>query len=193
MKRRFAAAELTYSARRDHNGTHTPMAARRHLPVLQNAPSPAPATPASEADEAPPWHWIPLGSVVSVLAYALLAQGAVALSVKLLATVYPPHATAAQIASIRASNRGAALTELAAGMVPVAALLASVGLGGYFIGRYGARTNARHGTLSGLVTAALFWLVTGRLTAMLLMVPLAMAAGWGAARAGTWVRDRDAG
>lgn len=164
--------------------------ARRHLPVLPSAPQPAPAAaPEGAPEEPPPWHWIPLGTVVSVVAFALLAQGAAALSSRLLARVYPPHATPAEMAAIRAADPAAARTELLAGAVPMAALLASVALGGYVVGRYGARTNARHGTLSGACTAVLFWAVTGRLWAMLAMVPLAMVAGWAAARGGVAVRE----
>ncbi len=167
------------------------MAARRHLPVLPNTPPATPATHDGGADEPPPWHWIPLGSVVSVVAFALLAQGAASLSTRILARVYRPNLTAAEIAVIRrADPTRAYATELAAGAVPIAALVASVALGGYFIGRYGARTNARHGTLSGACTAALFWFVTGRLPSMLLMIPLAMLAGWAAAKGGAAVRAR---
>ena len=167
------------------------MATRRHLPILQSSPAPAPAAAEGGADEPPPWHWIPLGSVVSVVAFALLAQGAASLATRILARVYRPNLSVADIAAIRrASPASAYATELVAGSVPLLALLASVGLGGYFIGRYGARTNARHGTLSGACTALLFWLVTGRLTTMLAVVPFAMAAGWAAAVGGTRLRDR---
>lgn len=172
--------------------TLTPTMARRHLPVL-NTPAPAPPAPPAEAEnEPPPWHWIPMGTVISVVAFALLAQGAAALAVRLLARVYPPNSTAAQMAAIRAARGASATTtELAAGMIPLATLLASVGLGGYVIGRYGERTNERHGMLSGLCTAVLFWAVTGRLGVMLAVVPFAMGAGWLAARGGTAVRARD--
>jgi hypothetical protein len=166
--------------------------ARRHLPVLQTPAPAAPATTTAAAgEEPPPWHWIPLGTVVSVVVFALLAQGAAALAARLLARVYPPHSTAAQLAAIRASRGAAAVaTELAAGMVPLAALLAAVGLGGYVVGRYGDRTNDRHGTLSGLCTAVLFWAVTGRLGTMLAVVPFAGLAGWLGARGGLAVKAR---
>ncbi|MFO0607760.1 MAG: hypothetical protein U0324_31645 [Polyangiales bacterium] len=173
--------------------------ARRHLPVL-NAPAPAPkAAPAPDAnadgsaDEPPPWHWVPLGTVVSVVAFALLAQGAASLATRVLARVYPPGSTATQLAAIRAARGAAAVaTELVAGMVPLAALLAAVALGGFVVGRYGERTNDRHGALSGLCTGVVFWAVTGRLGAMLAVVPFAGAAGWAAARAGLAVRARGA-
>lgn len=170
------------------------MPARRHLPVLQNTAAPsAPTAAEGSAEEPPPWHWIPLGTVVSVVGFALLAQGAASLSTRVLARVYRPGISVAEIAAVRRANpAGAYATELLAGVIPLLALLASVALGGYFIGRYGERTNARHGTLSGACTGVLFWLVTGRLTTMLLVIPFAMAAGWGAARAGNLVRDRAA-
>ena len=79
------------------------MATRRHLPILQSSPAPAPAPVAAEggADEPPPWHWIPLGSVVSVVAFALLAQGAATLSTRILARVYRPNLSVADIAAGR--------------------------------------------------------------------------------------------
>lgn len=161
--------------------------ARRHLPVVQTPTPSPPATPA--ADDPPPWHWIPLGSVASVVLFALLAQGALRLSVALLGRVYRPGATAAEVAAARAAHPGEARAmELLAGSTPVLALLLSVGAGAYLVGRYGARTNARHGMLSGACTALLFWAVTGRLATMLLVVPLAMAAGHAAARLGVATR-----
>ncbi len=168
-----------------------PMAARRHLPVLQNTAPSASPTAETAPEDPPPWHWIPLGSVVSVVTFALLAQGAATLSTRLLSRVYRPGLSVAEIAAIRSANPVSAYgTELVAGVVPLVALLASVGLGGYFIGRYGERTNARHGTLSGACTGLLFWLVTGRLSTMLAVIPFAMLAGWAAALGGTRVRDR---
>lgn len=160
--------------------------ARRHLPIVQ---TPAPAPAEAPADDPPPWHWIPLGSVASVVLFALFAQGALRLSVALLGRVYRPGATPGEIALARAAHPVTARAmELLAGATPVLALLLSVGAGCYLVGRYGAKTNERHGMLSGACTALLFWAVTGRLWAMLLMVPLAMAAGWAAARLGVRLR-----
>jgi hypothetical protein len=168
------------------------MAARRHLPVLQTPPkTPVAESPATQQDP-PPWHWIPLGTVVSVVTFALLAQGAGALAARVLARVYPAHATASQIADIHRLRPTASYgAELLAGTLSASALLAAIALGGYFIGRYGTHTNQRHGTLSGACTALLFWAVTGWLPSMLVMVAPAMLAGWGAALFGCRVRDRD--
>jgi hypothetical protein len=163
---------------------------RRHLPVL-NSPAAAPDSVSEARDEAPPWHWVPMGTVVSVLAFALLAQGAASLTVRILAWVYPPGSSAERLAAIRATRGAAAVaTEVLAGLVPLAALLASVALGGFVVGRYGGRSNDRHGMLSGLCTGGLFWAVTGRLTAILAVLPVAAAVGWLAARAGRGLRAR---
>ena len=66
-------------------------------PILRDAaPATVPASPSDEAaSEPPPWHWIPLGTTVSLVGFGLLAQGAAALSVRLLGRVYPMGATAA--------------------------------------------------------------------------------------------------
>lgn len=167
------------------------MAARRHLPVLQQAPAPTP--PPDRMDEPPPWHWIPMGTVVSVVAFALLAQAAASLSLRALAVVYRPGATTAEIAAVRAREplRANAM-ELLAGAVPAATFLLAVALGGFVVGRYGPQTNHRHGVLSGACTALLCWLLTGRMTVMLVMVPLAMLAAGAAARWGVRLRDRAA-
>lgn len=168
------------------------MAARRHLPVLASTPpAPTPAPAESAQEDPPPWHWIPLGTTVSVLAFALLAQGAAALSVKILAHAFGPSASASHIAAVRAAHpTSATLAVVGASAVSIAALKLSIGLGGYFIGRYGPHTNARHGTLSGALTALLFWAVTGRLWSMLAMVPLGMLVGWAGAYVGARTRAR---
>ena len=168
--------------------------ARRHLPIVNNS-SPAPASgpaPGQEAEsEPPPWHWIPLGTVVSVVVFALLAQGAGKLAVHALGRVYRPGMSPAEMAAVRAAHPAEARTaEILAGGIPVVTLLLAVALGGYTIGRYGPRTNARHGTLSGACTGLLLWAVTGRLWAMLAVVPVAMLAGYLGARGGVHVRDR---
>jgi hypothetical protein len=171
------------------------MSTRRHLPILREAsapPSPPPSTPEAAGDaEPPPWHWIPLGTTVSLVGFALLAQGAAALSVRLLGRVYPLGATAAQVAHIRAAHPAAARSvELTAALIPVLALLLAVAVGSYVVGRRGDRTNARHGMLSGGLTVMIFWVVTGRLWSLLPLVPLAMALGHLAGRWGVTRRDR---
>ena len=90
------------------------MSTRRHLPIVRDvAPAPAGAAPAATepAAEPPPWHWIPLGTTVSLVGFALLAQGAAALSVRLLGRVYPLGATAAQVEHIRAAHPAAAVFQ----------------------------------------------------------------------------------
>ena len=97
------------------------MTPRRHLPIVRE-PAPAPAAPPDEGPaEPPPWHWIPLGTTVSLVGFGLLAQGAAALSVRLLGRVYPPGSTAAQVARLRAAQPAFARSvELVAALVPVA-------------------------------------------------------------------------
>ncbi len=166
---------------------------RRHLPVL-NAPAPPPtpsAAPAEGEEARPPWHWVPLGTTVSVVCFALLASAAAAVSIRIYAATYGLAPTPISIAAVRAAQPLAARgAEMLAGMVPLGALLASVALGGWFVGRFGRGTTARHGTLSGLTTSLLFWAVAGRMGALLAVVPFAMAVGYGAARWGTARRDR---
>lgn len=163
------------------------MSTRRHLPILRDAaPATVPASPADEAaSEPPPWHWIPLGTTVSLVGFGLLAQGAAALSVRLLGRVYPLGATAAQVAHIRAAHPAAARSvELTAALIPLLTLLLSVAVGSYVVGRRGNGTNARHGMLSGGLTVLIFWAVTGRLWSLLALVPVAMAVGYFSARWG---------
>ena len=101
------------------------------------------------------------------------------------------HATAAQVAHIRAAHPAAARSvELTAALIPVLALLLAVAVGSYVVGRRGDRTNARHGMLSGGLTVMIFWVVTGRLWSLLPLVPLAMALGHLAGRWGVARRDR---
>jgi hypothetical protein len=170
------------------------MSTRRHLPIVRDvAPAPAGAAPAATepAAEPPPWHWVPLGTTVSLVGFALLAQGAAALSVRLLGRVYPLGATAAQVEHIRAAHPATARSvELTAALIPLAALLLAVAVGSYVVGRRGDRTVAQHGMLSGGLTVLVFWAVTGRLASLLALVPVAMALGFAAARAGAARRDR---
>lgn len=167
------------------------MSTRRHLPILRDA-APAPAAPADEAAvEQPPWHWIPLGTTVSLVGFGLLAQGAATLSVRLLGRVYPMGATRAQVAHIRAAHPATARSvELAAAVIPLLTLMLAVAVGSYVVGRRGDRTNARHGMLSGGLTVLIFWAVTGRLWSLLALVPVAMGVGFVSARWGAARRDR---
>lgn len=174
------------------------MSTRRHLPILREAaPAPAPAPAPSAPDEAaaaaepPPWHWIPLGTTVSLVGFALLAQGAAALSVRLLGRVYPAGSTAAQVAHLRAAHPAAARSvELIAALIPLLTLMLAVAAGAYVVGRRGEGTNARHGMLSGGLTVLVFWAVTGRLWSLLALVPVAMAVGYLGAGRGAARRSR---
>ena len=75
------------------------MSTRRHLPIVrETAPAAPTPAPAATAEEPPPWHWIPLGTTISIVGFALLAQGSSALAVRLLQRVYPAGASIADIA-----------------------------------------------------------------------------------------------
>lgn len=166
------------------------MPPRRHLPVL----SPAPAAPPPDApSEPPPWHWIPLGSVVSLLALIPLGPVVQRGMRAALEIAYPAGSTAAQLAALRqgAPGRGLAAEALAV-LVPVGAVLLCVALGGYVVGRRGERTNHRHGVLSGACTALLCGALSGSVAATLALVPLAMLAGGLSARVGVRRRERSA-
>jgi hypothetical protein len=164
------------------------MPPRRHLPVLPAAPA---APPPEAPSEPPPWHWIPLGSVVSLVALIPIGPAVQRVMRAALEVAYPAGATAAQLAALRRASPGRGLAaEVLAVLVPVAAVLLCVGLGGYVVGRRGERTNHRHGVLSGACTALLCGALSGSVVATLVLVPLAMLAGGVSARVG--VRRREA-
>jgi hypothetical protein len=164
------------------------MPPRRHLPVLSSAPA---APPPESVTEPPPWHWIPLGSVVSLLALIPLGPAVQRGMRAALEIAYPAGATAAQLATLRrvAPGRGLA-SEVLAVSVPVGAVLLCVALGGYIVGRRGERTNHRHGVLSGACTALLCGALSGSVVATLALVPLAMLVGGVSARVGVNRRER---
>lgn len=155
--------------------------------MLQQAPvSPAPQDP-------PAWHWIPLGTVISLVALIPLAPAMLGVMRRILSRAYRPGLSAAEVAQVRAGApvRVIAL-ELAASAIPVLTLLLCVALGAYTLGRRGARTNRRHGALSGACTALLCGALAKSLLVTTALVPLAMLVGHFAARAGVQRRDRSA-
>ncbi len=165
--------------------------ARRHLPVIASE-APTPTEPTAD-DAPPPWHWIPLGTAVSVLTFALLAPGANALGRGVLGHFYRGVTGTRAMLALRAQHPAQAMVyESTVGALALATLTVAIALGGYVIGRYGATTNTRHGTLSGIVTAALFWAVTRMLPVVLVAVPLGGIAGGLGALAGIVARDRRA-
>jgi hypothetical protein len=141
--------------------------ARRHLPVVN--PTPARAAPPTDAattapEEPHPWHWIPLGTVVSVLAFALLAPGV-------------PWLLRVFVGPRPASSAVAAL----AGGLSLAAMLLAVAAGGAVVGRFGPAPQTRHGALSAVCTTLLLWAVTQRPWFLLCLLPLSLAVGWASA------------
>lgn len=153
----------------------------------------APAAPAAPEQEPPAWHWIPLGSAVSLLALIPAAPAMLSVMRAALGLAYRPGSSAHEVAAVRATSpaRGVAI-ELLAAAVPVITVLLCVALGAWVLGRRGARTNHRHGVLSGALTAALCGVLARSVTATLVLVPLAMLVGGAAARAGVGRRVRSA-
>ena len=94
------------------------MPPRRHLPVLPAAPA---APPPEAPSEPPPWHWIPLGSVVSLVALIPIGPAVQRVMRAALEVAYPAGATAAQLAALRRASPGRGLAaEVLAVLVPVA-------------------------------------------------------------------------
>lgn len=165
------------------------MTTRRHLPVLPSAP----AAPSAPAQDPPAWHWIPLGTAISLLALIPAAPAMLSVMRAALGLAYRPGSSASEVAAVRsaAPMRGVAI-ELLAAAVPVGTVLLCVALGAWVVGRRGARTNHRHGVLSGALTGLLCAALARSVTAALVLVPLAMLVGGGAARAGVGRRAQSA-
>jgi hypothetical protein len=105
-----------------------------------------------------------------------------------------PEAYARVHAALAPAVRDALQTKLALAGMAVAAL--SIAIGGLVVGRFGPRTTARHGTLSGLGTMVLLVMLVGRglrgaeVLAYVLAIPLGGLCGYLGALAGTVLRAR---
>lgn len=160
------------------------MAQKRRLPIIGNAPASPTDEPAESAR--PPWHWVPLGTLVSIATGAVLSRTLYWPFVAWQsASVYgagaSPETIARIDATLPASVRAAFELKLALGGLLVA--MAAVFVGGLVVGRYGANTNQRHGTLAGISTMVLLVLFVAKsstfihLLAYALLVPLGGVAG----------------
>jgi hypothetical protein len=171
------------------------MADKRRLPVIQEA-----RRRLSEAstDAPPPWHWVPLGALVSIAVGAVLARCVWRpLQQRLVTELYQGAATREQVLRVDARLSDAARTAVLLKVALAGAVVAllSVAIGGFIVGRFGRGTNRRHGTLAGLTAMALVVLFTGRgatFTGLLGLAGLVVAgglAGYLGARLGTWRRE----
>ena len=178
------------------------MAQKRRLPVLNNA-MPAGGAPAGEGagagEEPPPWHWVPLGMVASIATGVVLARSFyLPFQQRSVERVYgvlgSPEAYARVHAALSPAVRDGLQTRLAFAGMAVAAL--SVAVGGLLVGRFGPRTTARHGALSGLGTLMLLVMLVGRglrgaeVLAYVLAIPLGGLCGYLGALGGTVLRAR---
>ncbi|MBL8684044.1 MAG: hypothetical protein JNK05_33030 [Myxococcales bacterium] len=166
------------------------MAARRHLPVLNTkAPSEPPSPEGDElgaaGDDAPAWHWIPLGMLATVLVSAVLAK-----------MLWVPYASA-QLASVGANPTREALVALQSKLALSGAAVGVLGtiLGGMAVGALGNdKVNQRHGLLAGAGAMTLLALTSGArlgaggLLSAALMVPIGAMAGYAGAVLGLRVK-----
>jgi tRNA-(ms[2]io[6]A)-hydroxylase len=116
----------------DQNDAPAP---KRRLPVLnQKEPQP-------EAEERPPWHWVPLGSFATFLLWL------------------PMSALVEPLTKRGAGEDGgaAAGAQVVIGHA-LAFFLAAFGAG-VLVGRVGARAERKHAALGGALAAVLAWLI----------------------------------
>lgn len=171
------------------------MGEKRRLPVLQPSAAPAPEEEAST----PPWHWIPLGMVVSLVVGAVFARSFwVPFAQRSVEAVYGAGRSPEEYARIDRTLSAAARDGLQLRLALAGAVVAvlAVVLGGLVVGRFGKQTNERYGALAGLGTTLLLMLFMGRsggvagLLGSVLLVPLGGLGGWLGARFGVWLRER---
>jgi hypothetical protein len=142
---------------------------------------------------------VPLGALVSLLAGVVLARSFyVPFLQRRLEQVYGHPSSPAEWARLEAelptATRDALQLQLS--LAGMAVTLLSVALGGFVVGRFGANTNARHGTLAGITAVTLMVLFLGRsltgtqLFAYLLLIPFGGLVGYLGGLAGTVLKPR---
>lgn len=112
---------------------------KRRLPVLRPSDEPEP-------DDRPPWHWAGLGAVAIFVVWLPLAAVATSLGQRWVAS-------APEAADVP--------TRVRALLVAVHALAFALAclVGGFFVRRVGARTTPRHAVASGVLAAAIAWVL----------------------------------
>ncbi|MEI8256873.1 MAG: hypothetical protein WCJ30_14465 [Deltaproteobacteria bacterium] len=172
------------------------MAEKRRLPVLSNAPE---VSDAPDENPQPPWHWVPLGALITIAVGVVLAKSFyVPFVQRQIERVYgvlrTPDDYARVNASLPTAVRDALQLRLMLGALPLAVV--SLFAGGLAAGRFGARTNARHGTLAGITATTLLVVFAGRSAratealAYAVLIPVGAVVGWIGARVGVFLRDR---
>ncbi len=178
------------------------MAEKRRLPVLSNSPEVTDgpkATEPTDENPPPPWHWVPLGALITIAVGVVLAKSFyVPFVQRQVERVYGALRTPEEYTRVNATLptavRDALQLRLMLGALPVAVV--SLFVGGLAVGRFGARTNARHGTLAGITATTLLVVFAGRslrateALAYAVIIPIGALVGWIGARVGVFLRDR---
>lgn len=136
-----------------------PMAPRRRLPVVQNNPD------SDTNNEPPPWHWVPLGALVSLVVGAVLSRSLyVPFQQRWIERVYGHPRSVAEFRRVDAQVPQAVRTtlELELSLAAMAVATISVAIGAFVVGRFGPQTQPRHGTLAGITTMAVTVLLLWR-------------------------------
>ncbi|MFO0560102.1 MAG: hypothetical protein U0269_18955 [Polyangiales bacterium] len=166
------------------------MAEKRRLPVLQSAPSRASGGDSREGearDDAPAWHWIPLGMLSTILVGAVLAR-----------VLWVPYASGV-VQSLGLHPSAVAMASAQSRLALVGALVATLStvIGGFTVGLLGSeKVNQRHGLLAGAGAMVLVGLLSGArmgaggAIAAALMIPIGAMAGYVGAVGGLVARAK---
>lgn len=164
------------------------MAARRHLPVLNNEkPS---SSGGSEEDDRPGWHWIGFGAVAIFAAWLPLAYVAQVLVARVLPRLVSTSSSssiedvASSLATLSSAER-VRLTILLGLPHALAFAMASFA-GGWLVGRFAVRAGPREAAFSGASAAFVAvvlawggWNVVYLVTASIVTGLALVFAGWG--------------
>ena len=157
----------------------------RRLPVLQNT---------EPDDERPAWHWTFIGVSFVFCAWVPLATLGLLVTKRLLPGDGPAISAALSVAAPAAR---ALLWAALAGVPALSFALACFGAG-LLVTRFGAKARlydaARAGGLSAVVGAILSigWSVAAAMTALVVLTPIGVAAGWAGGRFGRRLKGRSA-
>ncbi|MCC6525169.1 MAG: hypothetical protein IT373_21125 [Polyangiaceae bacterium] len=132
---------------------------KHRLPVLKGA-SPAPDEPPPR----PPWHWVVLGAVGTLLAWLPLAWVGGRVTEAVLTDAFAGATTAEDVAALvdgMSSSKKWLLYAVVVGMPGLALGFAAV-LGGLLVGRFGGAAGKKEATLAGVAAALLASVVVAR-------------------------------